>query len=46
MDGENETDQNRRMLARVQKQLEPAVVAANFYTVSDEKVRLASCGWP
>lgn len=27
------------MLARVQRQLEPAVVAANFYTATDERIR-------
>jgi hypothetical protein len=35
-DGE---EAEHRMLARVQRQLEPAVVAANFYTASDERIR-------
>lgn len=38
-DDEDGEEAENRMLARVQRQLEPAVVAANFYTASDERIR-------
>lgn len=36
---EEDIDEDERALLKVQRQLEPAVVAKNFFTPNDERVR-------